>query len=153
MYNQNPTKNLSLSNKEISSRLKEININIEQQFHEGSTYSRAKLKSEFPNILKECIGSFSTPGYMGMMSKNSIDGTTEEITEHLDDLLFPQKGLFKYAWNMNKDPQVDFRFPINGLPKHTQDIFDRKMYDNLPEFFQGLSFPLQEQIKCIEISK
>ena len=142
------------SNKEIASRLQEIILFVDQNSSGEINYGRSQLKGEFPKLLQECIGSYANPGF-GLMTHlpTKIDDTTDQIVDLLDDLLFPKRGLFEYAWKMNKDPHSQFMFPINGLPKHTQTLLERKMYDNIPDLYNNLTFPIQEQIKYIEIDK
>ncbi|CAI2360071.1 unnamed protein product [Moneuplotes crassus] len=139
------------SNKEILSRLEEIGSIVRKYSSGGPRYSRTSHSEDFPGLLKELIGDpeKAESGLISQYGQNEIDSNSGSIVKQLDDILLPKSGLFSYAWKSNEDSSLRFNFPIVNLPKHAQTLIERKMFDNLPDLYSCLAYPIQEQIKNI----
>lgn len=139
------------------SRLKEINSFVESQSDDHGISAKAELKEEFPNLLKELIGWFDNPNesFTTNVGKN-LSYHTNEILDLLDDLLLPtsENSLVKFAKQTARETQTQYYFPIEGLPKHIQNLFDKKNFDDLSNtYFTYLEYSLVYQIKSYETTK
>jgi ubiquinone biosynthesis protein COQ9 len=117
----------------------------------NSVFGKNELTKQYSAILKEVIGWYDKPGD-GIISyvSEKFSYYTGDILSELDEMLMPNSpmNLVNFALEARKDSQIEFLFPLEALPQHTQTLLKNRLSET--RLFKYLSVPLYEQMRSID---